>query len=136
MGRKVFVGGTKDMDSEDVGEYFMRFGEVATVGMSREKDKGDKENVKKAPKSKKGGGDEEEEEDSDDEDGEKQGKLRGFGFVTFFDVRDANRALRKGVVHVKKEGTFARVQVSRSPPLESKYFTPTCYCLVLFRCML
>eukprot|EP00961_Rhodomonas_salina_P277011 3743697-Rhodomonas_salina.2 len=35
LGRKVFVGGTKDLDSEEVKEHFERFGAVATTGIMR-----------------------------------------------------------------------------------------------------
>ena len=36
---------------------------------------------------------------------------RGFAFVTFYDLRDANRALAKGRVHYKKGALFAKMQV-------------------------
>lgn len=72
----MFVGGTKDLDSDDVEEHFKRFGSVATVGMMRKAD----------------------------------GKSRGFGFVTFHDRRDAQRAVRKKITTRKRGEEFARMQ--------------------------
>jgi len=40
-GRKIWVGGTKELDSDDLEQHFMRFGRVATAGVMRKKD-GDK----------------------------------------------------------------------------------------------
>ena len=83
-GRKVFVGGTKELDSEEVEQHMTKaFGPVASTGVVR----------------------------SSRRDDEEEGQKRGFGFVTFFDKRDADRAVRARVSMYKKGSSFARIQV-------------------------
>ena len=81
-GRKVFVGGTRELDSEEVQDQLhKKFGRVATVKTAQERlpDGGS------AP--------------------------RGFAFATFFDARDARRAVEAVRVNYKKGSVFVRMEI-------------------------
>jgi hypothetical protein len=81
-GRKLFVGGTRELDSEELETFFGKeFGRVASVQTAQEKFR----DGSKAP--------------------------RGFAFVTFFSVRDARQALERQRVNYKKGSVFAKMQV-------------------------
>eukprot|EP00960_Hanusia_phi_P039839 754083-Hanusia_phi.AAC.3 len=76
-GRKVFVGGTRDLDSEELRDHFWRFGEVASAGVIRDKEK----------------------------------RKRGFGYVTFYHLRDAKKALKKAKTTYKTKTSFALMDI-------------------------
>jgi hypothetical protein len=81
-GRKVFVGGTRELDSEELQDHLeSKFGAVATVKTAQVA----LPDGTTAP--------------------------RGFAFVTFLDARNARRAVKAARVNYKKGSVFARMQV-------------------------
>lgn len=81
-GRKVFVGGTRQLDSEELQEYFeSKFGAVATVKTAQTA----LPDGATAP--------------------------RGFAFVTFLDARHARRAIKAARATYKKGSAFARMEM-------------------------
>ena len=81
-GRKVFVGGTRELDSEELQDHLeSKFGAVATVKTAQVA----LPDGTTAP--------------------------RGFAFVTFLDARNARRAVKAARINYKKGSVFARMEI-------------------------